>query len=237
MRMPQLPKTIYTRRDWQIPSGPMAGKYGNCKPATAEHAWVPKSKMKLREAVSLLGEKQIDGWDGSEGHARRFDNPPEQPWLNLGTEDPAGCLIFDDDCIPRFVDKESAEAWWSKLETELFAEWEAEQDAAERWELALSELRSLLAERILHAELLPESGGIIHVDPDDWLSWKAKSFFRTGVGEITRANEFHVASFKGIFLIDRSRLEDYFSPDTEKSQAQSANAEIDPASRVQPSQR
>ena len=112
--MPKLPKSTYMRANWKFGS-PMSDQHGQPYREPAANVWIPDSKLRLREAVALLGEMQVSGWNGSERTARRFRDPPERPWLRYVEREDGYFIFFDEEGNIDSVDEATAEAWWSEI--------------------------------------------------------------------------------------------------------------------------
>ena len=190
--------------------------------------FVPDTHYELVEAIDRLGAACVEGWDGTERHARKFNRPPDPPWLWYGSQQTdAGWTIISDDGQPEIVSERNAKDWWLKVEPELRAEATAEAAAVTRWEECTKRLRNEAAKSAVRSEILTRHGRLFDVNQSDWLSDRAEEALHTGMLEIVRSGGYgsSINKIRGLVVFERESFEAMLAP---KAEGPPSDAQVDP---------
>ena len=176
--MERIPKNIpYRRGSWSdlVFPAEIAQKYAPFQ----REAWFSSRYLGIDEAINLLGDREIDCWDGSEKEAHFCNAPPDRPWeWRDSTVDP---FIFTSDDQVKVVSEEDAETWWQNILPQLLQEAEREQSALARKKEAEALMREGLAEGEWSALLLRETGEFMPLPQSVWHASNGADFLLPGV--------------------------------------------------------
>jgi hypothetical protein len=190
--------------------------------------WVPDGYLLIQNALDVLGQNEITGWNGAEMAARWIDLPPDRPWLWRGNKSSKEYFIFSGDDEVIDCDKGQAESWWTEIEPILLIEWAMEKDAKERWESCVKLMRNRLAAGTYKGLVLQRHGEFNEIPVNEWINVNGSLMLATGVAKFNIAGMVSIITRDGPAILKAN----FLTSNRSENQVETKNLERFPYIRL-----